>query len=237
MKISKILTFAFLVSFFSCRTPPNSPSSSPYKASEAFIDKLNEQAGCCFRSVKINTYQREGWIVLRDQKGWYRAINLNDYNNNQENEWDFFQANQIKVVPSNSYHGSFTDIYGNIYEEGAIYPKDLEKQGHFIEKINIHHMANNLSENFGLSEKRSFEVSRFLYQMEKIRTKRAMENKDLERLSQNLLGIPFENLKKEFEKIENGQFDRIDDLIKKASIKNGLQPEDLKILFKNLLID
>ena len=236
MKISTILTFAFLMSLLSCKTDPNSPSNSTYKTSEAFVDKLNEQAGCCFRTVKINTFQGEGWIVIRNQNGWYRAINLDHFDNRQETEWDFFNDNQVKVVPSNSFHGSFSDIHGNIYEESPSHPKDLEKKGHFIDKVNIQHMAKKISENFGLSEKRGFEVSRSIYHLEKIRNKRALKNEDIDRLSQNLLGIPFIDIKKELKNIENGQLNNIDSLVDKASIKNGLEPEDLKRLLEQILM-
>ena len=239
MKNPHILIFTFLISIFSCQQSPNSPSpsESPYKRAESFIDNLNDQVGCCFRTVKINTYQGEGWVVLRNQEGWYRAINLDDFDKDLESEWDFFQSNQVKVVPSNRYHGSFSDIYGNIYEEHSSNSKDLEKQGHFIEKINIHHMAKKISENYGLSEKRSFEISKSLYQWEKIRTKRLINNKDLDRLSQNLIGLTYKGLKKGLKNIENGQFDEAEDFIEKASKKNGIDPEGLKVLLKDFILN
>ena len=236
MKTSRIIIYALLISFFGCQSEPHSPTTSPYKLSESFIDKLNEQAGCCFRTVKINTYQGEGWLVLRNQEGWYRAINLDDYDKNQGSEWEFFQANQIKVVPSNRYHGSFSDIYGNIYEEDSSYPKDLEKEGYFIEKINIKHISYTLSENFALSEKRSFEISKLIYHWEKIRNKRALNTKDFEQLSQSLLGLSYIELLNGMKKIEDGQFDRINKLIEKASVKNGIRPEDLKIILGGILV-
>ncbi len=236
MARTSILKFASLILFFGCQSNPDSPSTSPYKKSESFIDKLNEQAGCCFRTVKVNTYQGHGWVILRNQSGWYRAVNLDDFDEGLETEWEFFQANQVKVVPSNRYHGSFSDIYGNIYEEASSTSKDLEKQGHFIEQINIRHMAKNLSEKFGLSEKRSFEVSKSLYYFERIRNKRGLNFNDLNTLSQSFLGLPYNELQKSLQKVEDGQFDKMDDLIEKASMVNGIAPEDLKVLLKDFLI-
>ena len=72
--------------------------------------------------------------------------------------------------------------------------------------------------------------------MEKIRNKRALKNEDIDRLSQNLLGIPFIDIKKELKNIENGQLNNIDSLVDKASIKNGLEPEDLKRLLEQILM-
>ena len=43
MKTSRIIIYALLISFFGCQSEPHSPTTSPYKFSESFIDKLNEQ--------------------------------------------------------------------------------------------------------------------------------------------------------------------------------------------------
>ena len=187
MKVSPFWAIIFLISFLGCQSDPENPST--YKSTESFIDQLNEQAGCCFKTIKVNTYQGEGYIVLSDQKGWYRAINLDGFNKNVESEWEFYQANQVQVFPSNYYHGSFSDSYGNIYEEESSLSKDLEKQGYFIEKLNLQAMAHNLTQSFGLSEKRSHEVSKTLYQWEKLKKTRSYNKKDLNRLSENILSL------------------------------------------------
>ena len=61
-------------------------------------------------------------------------VSLNDFIDYNNEIGIFIKENRVKVFPSNYYHGSFSDSFGNIYEEKIGSHKDLEKKGHFIEK-------------------------------------------------------------------------------------------------------
>jgi hypothetical protein len=186
------------------------------------VDKLNEQAGCCYRTVKTNTYRGGGWIVIRNPQGWYRAVNINDFNSSTS-ELNFFQSNKVNVVPSTRYHGSFSDYQGNIYEENSGNIKDLEKVGHFVEELNTQEMALNLGAEFGLSEKRALEVSKLLLSWNKISQKRSLNKRDFNRFSQSLLGVPFKDIQKS-------------NLIEEASQKNKIDPESMELFLREFLV-
>ena len=224
MKRSLFLSCLLLI-FLSvgCKKSPS------YSEAESFVDKLNEQAGCCYRTVKTNTYRGGGWIVIRNPQGWYRAINISDYHSSTT-ELDFFESNQVKVVPSTQYSGSFSDYQGNIYEENSEGLKDLEKIGHFVEELNTQEMAFNLSESFGLSEKRALEVSKILLSWNKVSQKRSLNKKDLNRFSSSLLGMPFEDVQKALEK------NNTEDLIEKVSRKNQIDPENMEEFLREFFL-
>jgi len=206
-----------------------------YKDASQFIRQLNEQSGCCYGLKKTNTYRGDGWIVLHDKKGWYQAINLKDFEESgYSNEYNYFMDQKIQVFPSASYHGTYTDSKGNLYEEKNQVIKDLEKVGSFVESLNHQKMTENLVLAFGLSEKRAFEVSKLLLNWNKISNKRRLNTRDLDHFSKNLLGESFQNVKKVLMDHANGKNEVYEAFINKAANKNQVDPENMKEIFNSL---
>lgn len=153
----------------------------------------------------------------------YRAYNLKDYKSGNG-------EGLYKTVVTEDGSGLWYGWDGVLYETKNNTQKDLEKMGSFIENKDINAFAFQLETDYGLSEKRSFEVAKTVSQFKKIKTKRALTDRDMDTFSNELLGTTYQKAKKAFTTYIQGTAEDFEGLIEKASIKNDIDPEHMKEL-------
>lgn len=118
----------------------------------------------------------------------------------------------------------------------ASYEKDLEKIGAISEREKAELISDNLVENFGLSEERSFEVASTLNHMNKVKNKRSLTNNDWDIVTKKLFGFDYQTGKKALENHIKGESENLDSLIEKAALKNNTTPEHVQELISDYLL-
>ena len=139
----------------------------------------------------------------------------------EEGYWDTYDK-KVKMTVYKAPNGV-------MFEEGRPVSKDLEKWGALLEKGEHKVFQSILVNQFGFSEKRSFDISKILLDVKKIKERRSLTKLDLENLSLILFGVPFKNLKKSY--VEGSKEER-DELLFKVSKFNQTDPESIKNILK-----
>jgi len=116
------------------------------------------------------------------------------------------------------------------------YGKDLEKLAAIDERKVIEEKAESIEENFGLSAGRSWDVSRAIFHMNKIKNKRALSEKDYNVLSNKLLGFNYKKGKDALEKHLQGEGSDLEDLLAGAAEVNGTTPEHMTEIMGELFL-
>ncbi len=114
--------------------------------------------------------------------------------------------------------------------------KDLEKLAAFDEREESEKYAYHLMENFGLSESRAQIITRHLTSYKKLGGQRALNDREKDILSQEILGFGFEKGKMALEKYMQGEKESMEGLIILAANKNKTSPEHIKELFGELFL-
>ena len=122
---------------------------------------------------------------------------------------------------------------GLVFEEGSSESKDLEKWGHLLEKENENAFAGYISSHYGLSEERSLFLVKLVKSFNKLKKRRGIIRKDLEKLSLKALGANLESFEKAF---LEGDLEIKESLVLKASKLNDTDPEHMKRLIKDFLM-
>ncbi len=114
--------------------------------------------------------------------------------------------------------------------------KDLEKYAAVKEEKESEKYAEDLMENYGLSEKRAQVISKHLVAFRKIQNQRALTASEKDLFTREILGFGYENGKAALEKYLQGNRDSMDDLIDLAASKNEVSPEHIKELFGEIFL-
>lgn len=114
--------------------------------------------------------------------------------------------------------------------------KDLEGMGADKEIIEVETSAENFQAQFGLSEERSFEVAKMVSAFNKVRSKRALTKNDRNIFTKSLLGVDYTSSKKALENHIQGEENALEDILKKASERNGISPEDVQEMVGEYLL-
>jgi len=155
------------------------------------------------------------------QRSNYRAYNLDGYKKGNGES-----ANKVVVFEDGS--GLWYGRNGVLYDTKDSGQKDLEKVGSFIEKRNLDDFSSQLESDYGLSEKRSFEVAKLVSQFKRIKSKRGLTDRDMDRFSNELLGTTYKEAKEAFTTFIQGEGEDFEGLIDRASFKNDIDPEHMK---------
>ena len=139
----------------------------------------------------------------------------------EQGYWDTYE----KKVSMTVYKGT----NGLMFEEGSSLSKDLEKWGAVLEKGQQEVFRSALINQFGLSEKRSIDVSKLLVDFKKIKERRSLTKEDLKKLSLTLFGVPFSLLKQSY--IEGSQEEKKKLFLKVAEF-NETDPESVKSILR-----
>ena len=154
------------------------------------------------------------------------GYNASDYGNGLATAQYVYESNDS---------GFFISYTGMVFEETTASAKDLERIGSFLEKKNLHKKASHLEGQFGLSEKRSFEVAKLLTNIKTVSKSRNITSKDMDAFSKKLLGFNFKEATTAYTNLSEGESDRWEELMKKAAQTNGLSPESMKDIMSSLL--
>ncbi|TDJ04037.1 MAG: hypothetical protein E2O68_08910 [Deltaproteobacteria bacterium] len=116
------------------------------------------------------------------------------------------------------------------------YGKDLEKLAAIDERKVIEEKAESIEENFGLSADRSWDVSRAIFHLSKVRNKRSLTEKDYNIFSNKLLGFNYKKGKDALEKHIQGDGAELEELLVQAAEVNGTTPEHMTEIMGELFL-
>ena len=190
MKNGSIIILTLLISLISCGRTPHEPSwtISPHDANR-FVEQLNHDAYAFeyFHLVKPQTNEYGGWIIVNYyKKGNFAqsyAINVEWFEKSDYPttlgyyEWWKDSSIEVKYNEKDAlYHGG-----GYKFEEKEASVKDLEKIASKIEALNRYKISKHLTNTYGLSEKRSFEIAKLVGNWKKASKRRQMSQKKIAR--------------------------------------------------------
>jgi flagellar biosynthesis/type III secretory pathway protein FliH len=139
------------------------------------------------------------------------------------------------------YGDGYDDGYDDGYFDGGfseagVASKDLEKAGAFVEAQKIKKLASKYTAEFGLSEERSSEIARMVYNLKDITKNRTITNQDANSFSEEVLGFSFTDARSALIKKAEGKDEDMSELIDIAAEKNGTSPERMNALIGNLMM-
>lgn len=181
-------------------------------------------------------YVERSRSVLVDQI--YTAFNIDayswglDWNTFLDQMIDTDVVSGLNPVGGNLYEDPDT---GFLFEETAGNAKDLEKLGSIKESVKRTNIAKKLQANLGLSEERANEVAKLTSHYEKLSNKRAMTDKDANKLFKSVFGITATDVRKAYLATVEGNKVPMQDVMKTAAEFNGLGPEKANTLIKGFL--
>ncbi len=178
--------------------------------------------------------------------GRYRAINLKNYV--PGTIYDEYRSDgtsaRSHLRSTNSKHLNFFDldyVGDGVYQDystGALFEKtqgsskDLAKLAAIKEDYKVAAQAKNLSSRFGLSKQRGIEIAKLNSHWKKA-SKKSMTRAEIDGYSTELLGFSMSKGIEAFNEAIEGNADKLDNLLDKASDKNGITPEHAeKIMVK-----
>jgi hypothetical protein len=256
-KFISILVMTCLLGFVGCRNHNNSMTR------DNLLETLNnlgensdwlDGAGGWELVKSVGAGENKNWAVFYsdywdefyavDMTAWAHAQNNGipidtfldaGYEASYYGEGPFSTATVQEVWESNDSGFFIGDYTGMIFEETTASAKDLERIGSFLEKKNLHKKASHLESQFGLSEKRSFEVAKLLTNIKTVSKSRNITSKDMDAFSKKLLGFNFNEATTAYTSLAEGESHSWEELMKKAAQTNGLSPESMKDIFSSLL--
>ena len=122
------------------------------------------------------------------------------------------------------------------FSMNSVAEKDLESIGATNEMEQFENMKAVVAERFGLSQQRTEEVSRILFSLEKIKTKRAISKNDWDMATKKVFGFDYDSGKKALEKHIQGSSESRDKLVDHAAELNDVTPEHIKEILSEYLL-
>ncbi|MFZ8932290.1 MAG: hypothetical protein ACO20H_11325 [Bacteriovoracaceae bacterium] len=114
--------------------------------------------------------------------------------------------------------------------------KDLESIGAADELEQFENMKAVVAERFGLSQQRTEEVSRIMFSLEKMKSKRAISKNDWNMATKKLFGFDYDSGKKALEEHIQGSSGPLDKLVDQAADLNDVTPEHIKEILSEYLL-
>ncbi len=130
-------------------------------------------------------------------------------------------------VGLNPTRGLFVDVDGNLYETSSDSPKDLETAGAKFESLEVAQMEDMLI-SYGLSTERAEEVAKLANAYKKIVSKRALNSRERDMFTKELLGVPFNQAAKDMVMDYDG-------LLERAAELNETSPEAIRELLNEVM--
>jgi hypothetical protein len=198
----------------------------------AAITAMNEEKGANrYSLVKLKTLIHNHIVVYDSKDGEYEAWDIGGY--------------RVGLGPKDTYEriktdGRYKDLDAQpfdffwdgdddlLFSEIAAAKKDLEAMGASIEESNTQTLAEIYSANFGLSEVRAFEVAKLSKTYAKIKRSLTATEKDV--FSNKLLGMGYKEVN---HALLNGS--GYDELLDRAADLNGISPEAVNVILKEML--
>jgi hypothetical protein len=114
--------------------------------------------------------------------------------------------------------------------------KDLEKIGFREDSKKREKLEGMLVERFGLSQDRAGEISGTIFSLGRIKQKRSLTKRELNIMSQQILGFDYSLGKKALEKHLQGEPEELEDLMIMAAQRNETTPEHVRELLGEYLL-
>ena len=122
---------------------------------------------------------------------------------------------------------------GLIFEEATPTSKDLEKMAAFKENLKLNRASKAISSLYGLSEERSFQLSKTILSWKKVSNQRAMTKRDLDHLTVEFAGVKASEIVESFKDLAKGDEARFNNLIERAAGVNEISPEAVKAMIQD----
>ena len=130
--------------------------------------------------------------------------------------------------------GPNTELHkGLIFEEATPTSKDLEKLAAFKESLKVNRASKAISSLYGLSEERSFQLSKTILSWKKVSNQRAMTKRDLDHLTVEFAGVKASEIVESFKDLAKGEEARFNNLIERAARVNEVSPEAVKTMIQD----
>jgi hypothetical protein len=238
----------FLLTFTACNYGginfvPESSSTASLGLAEQFAFKLNRFYSSDYANefTLIKEYGVNGpnFVVFYDNfQGQYDAFNLSLYSPGMSIN-GYLSSSRAKDVIRNLqplggglYYSSDSNV---IYEESKRTPKKLAKANYILEAQKMKGASRKIAAEFGLSEKRAFEIAKLTFQWNSLQGKKTLTEADVSSFSRELLGFDLNTAKTAYKKSLSGDKKALDDLFAKAAETNDTTPEKMKKNFNDLL--
>jgi hypothetical protein len=152
------------------------------------------------------------------------------------------ESSFMNTVTNDPYQGFINTDSDRVQEKYLLYAfietyKDLEGMGAKDEGADIERLQEMVSFNYGLSEERSYEVSRIINSYEKVKNKRSLTERDRNTFSKSLFGIDYASGKKAIKSHIEGDEDALNDVLERAADLNGISPEDVQEMVGEYLLN
>ena len=122
---------------------------------------------------------------------------------------------------------------GIIFEEATPTSKDLEKMAALKENIKLNQASKAISSLYGLSEERSFQLSKTVFSWKKVSNQRAMTKRDLDHLTVEFAGVKASEIVESFKDLAKGDEARFNNLIERTAAVNEISPEAVKAMIQD----
>ena len=178
----------------------------------------------------------------------YMAINLSEWDSSMPfpidgppENWTFFadltetEDGKGFVCEEDCYGAgpSFEIHEGLIFEEATPTSKDLEKMAALKEALKLNRASKAISSLYGLSEERSFQLSKTILSWKKVSNQRAMTKRDLDHLTIEFAGVKASEIVESFKDLAKGDEARFNNLIERAAAVNEISPEAVKAMIQD----
>ncbi len=235
MKNLKILV-SFLTMILASCTIVVGPTKTKLEYAQEFVNNLSNDplAYDEFFLEKTNTQRGGGWILVEDDFGEIRAVDIYSLiRDSYTYDLDYFTdySKPVDYIGNNNW----MDYDGFIYEEGVTPKKDLEKIAANLEKLKVESMGESFSERFGLSEERGLQVANLVNNWKKVSSTRSLTEADADSFSKKLLGFNLNAGIKAMEELKEGNSKSLESLVATAAKTNGVTPEQMNEIMTDFM--
>lgn len=236
MKRNLVFLLFLLSIFLGGCTVVVGPTQSKLDLANEFVDNLTNDPAAfdAFFLEKTNTLRGGGWILVEDDFGEIRAVDIYSAVRDLYNyDLDYFTdySKPVDYIGGNVWE----DYDGNLYEEGITSKKDLEKMAADLEKLKVEAMGESFSERFGLSEERGLQVANLVSNWKKVSKTRGLTDADADSFSKKLLGFNLNTGIKAMEDFKTGKSESLESLVTEAAKTNGISPEQMNTILGEVL--
>ena len=208
-----------------------------------FVSTVNTAAGTTVLTVaKTNTWQYNFAVIKSVSDGKFYAVNMKAYKGGMTAAQvsaflgsSLASGDIVEVTKNSGAYNNYRAADGTLFEETMASAKDLEKVGAINEGLQKVAVAKKLEGEYGLSEKRSYEVADLTMNWEKISNNRAMTEKDGDLLSKKIFGVNVKRIKDALKDKITGNNDNYERVLETAARINEISPEHLNTIIEDLM--
>lgn len=201
-----------------------------------FVHRVYTDLGVYLTIMKTWTLQN-GYIVVNNGgvyeayfiDGWSVGTDLNYYLASGK----AYAYSGLDYIGGNNYYRD--PISGVVFDEAPVTSKNAEKIAAFKEQLSLKYSAEKLQAEFGLSEKRSYEVAKIAYKLKNTpQTSNSIAYYD--QASKDILGTSLTDIMDAAKNAKSKDDDRIQQIVAKAAEVNEIDsPEQMQRILNKLI--